>query len=1494
MTKGFHQFARKVALAVVFSLIGLAGNGWAQERSQAPDGQGGVTLLDAGMTATCGLRPDGTPLCWGGGKVAQPPMMRFVEVSMGGVIGCGLGADGVASCWGNSSYTGVPAGESFKAVSAGLNFGCGLKTDGALRCWGDNQYGQATAPAGQSFVAITAGQLFACALRSDGTASCWGYNANGQTTPPVGSNFVALSAGAFHACGLRADGAAQCWGGNSSGQTTVPAGQSFASLTVGSSHSCGLRADGVAVCWGDNYSGQRTVPAGQVFIALTAGDVHTCGLRASGVPLCWGDNQNGQRGVTIGETVTAVALGDAFGCAIRRVNGSPVCWGISNYSQSIPPVGETNLTSITAGDAHACARRSDGTAICWGRNDFGQATVPAGQTFLRVVAGGRHTCGLRSDSTVLCWGDNSNGQATAPTGAFQRLDAGLEHTCALKSDGVAVCWGSNALGQTTVPAATTFIRIATGSYFSCGVRTDGTLSCWGSTPPAAAPTGTFWDLDAGRVHVCAQRNDATIQCWGNNFFGQATAPARTFMAPIAGGATSCGIRPGGTDQLVCWGELPLPDDVAGPYGFGSMAAGSTHSCNRAATGRVSCWGFHAYGLPPPPVTTFTEVDLGDDNACGLRTDGAVQCWGSNDSAQSGPPAGPFKTLRMAPYSGCALRPTGAIACWGLNNYGQATPPAGTFRAVDAGYFHSCAVAATGTAQCWGYNSYGQATAPAGLFRDIGVGEYISCGLRMDGTIACWGSEADGAIYAPAGTFNAMAVGRYHACAIRADGSLTCWGWNAYGQATPPASGRYVSVSAGMAHSCAIRDDAVRTCWGSNGVGRDPNLALSPASLPNGVHGTAYPATQFAAAGPNYTSSTLAFGVVAGALPPGMALLYGGLLEGTPTTAGTYTFTAEAEDGNGFTASREYTITITDPTPPVITPSVTGTLGDNGWYRSDVGIAWAVSDAQSAITSSTGCTASTLSTDSPGAGYTCTATSAGGTATQTVTVKRDTTLPTISSGATTLPNAAGWYKAAVTLKYTCSDATSGVVDCPVDDVMSTDGAGLLSPAHSVTDAAGNTRAVVRRTVNIDTVAPESAFDATPPAQSASAQATFAFFATDALSFMDALQCSLDGAAFADCGSPLTLTGLADGAHTFAVRGRDVAGNVDASPATHAWTIDTDDTPPVIAPVVSGTLGDNGWYVGDVTVAWNVSDADSAIASSSGCNTVVLSTDTAAATFTCSASSIGGSASDSVTVKLDQTAPQLVAAPTTAANAAGWYRDDVTVGHACSDALSGVATCPADQVLGGAGSAVTSAARTARDAAGNVSTPATATVKIDRTAPTLAPAVTQPLLLNAVAAAQSNASDGLSGIATQSCTALSTSSVGARTVTCSATDAAGNSASASTGYRVQYGFAGFEAPLGHAWNGVQAKKYLPFAWRVFDANNADVSGITKVTFAKANVTCPAGITPVPLTAYGDANTSLQYLGGGRYRNNWLMPVMQRGCIHLTVDLGDGVPHVLQVKM
>src|SRR5262249_31707089 len=77
---------------------------------------------------------------------------------------------------------------------------------------------------------------------------------------------------------------------------------------------------------------------------------------------------------------------------------------------------------------------------------------------------------------------------------------------------------------------------------------------------------------------------------------------------------------------------------------------------------------------------------------------------------------------------------------------------------------------------------------------------------------------------------------------------------------------------------------------------------------------------------------------------------------------------------------------------------------------------------------------------------------------------------------------------------------------------------------------------------------------------------------------------------------------------------------------------DTTAPVVSPAVSGPLGKDGWYVGNVTVGWNIA-TKSFVRSSTGCGPVVLTSDTAGSPFSCHATTVAGSGAGSVTVKRD---------------------------------------------------------------------------------------------------------------------------------------------------------------------------------------------------------------------------------------------------------------------
>jgi len=102
-------------------------------------------------------------------------------------------------------------------------------------------------------------------------------------------------------------------------------------------------------------------------------------------------------------------------------------------------------------------------------------------------------------------------------------------------------------------------------------------------------------------------------------------------------------------------------------------------------------------------------------------------------------------------------------------------------------------------------------------------------------------------------------------------------------------------------------------------------------------------------------------------------------------------------------------------------------------------------------------------------------------------------------------------------------------------------------------------------SIDTVAPNTTLTEAPPAADNSTTVHFLFTSSEANVSFD---CSLDNAAFVACTSGADVGPIGDGPHSFAVRARDRAGNVDASPAIHAWTVDTS-TPDTT--ILSGPIG-----------------------------------------------------------------------------------------------------------------------------------------------------------------------------------------------------------------------------------------------------------------------------------------------------------------------------------
>ena len=342
----------------------------------------------------------------------------------------------------------------------------------------------------------------------------------------------------------------------------------------------------------------------------------------------------------------------------------------------------------------------------------------------------------------------------AGTIVFRSIMAGGHHSCALDQDGVAYCWGFNDAGQ-----------LGTGSV------TPGNGPVLANLFPNTVAGGhTFALGNSGSSHSCAVTLSNIAYCWGLNFDGrvgngQTGSPVPTpagvsgsnvFKAVSTGDTHSCGLTAG--DRLFCWGSnaegkigvgpaagpFAIPQAVAPTTTFGSVAAGSLHTCAVSLGGVLYCWGSDAQGqsglggvgsvdMPTPvPGEAYAQVVAGESHTCALDIGGDVYCWGDNEFGQLGDgttedhlapaPGGgglKFQSLTAGRYHTCGLTSSGVAYCWGRGSKGQlgndafdseAGPvPVGgglTFASLSAGGLHTCGVTTGNVAWCWGDNQFG--------------------------------------------------------------------------------------------------------------------------------------------------------------------------------------------------------------------------------------------------------------------------------------------------------------------------------------------------------------------------------------------------------------------------------------------------------------------------------------------------------------------------------------------------------------------------------------------------------------------------------------------------------------------------------------------------------------------------------------------------------------------------------------------------------------------
>jgi hypothetical protein len=395
-------------------------------------------------------------------------------------------------------------------------------------------------------------------------------------------------------------------------------------------------------------------------------------------------------------------------------------------------------------------------------------------------------------------------------------------------------------------------------------------------------------------------------------------------------------------------------------------------------------------------------------------------------------------------------------------------------------------------------------------------------------------------------------------------------------------------------------------------------------------------------------------------------------------------------------------TIFDNTPPSISPNIVGTLGTNGWYKSNVTISWTVSDPQSGVLSSTGCTLTNLNSDTGGTLLTCSATNNAGLSNSvSVTIKIDKTAPIITFINRTPANGNGWNNTDVIVNWACTDAGSGVASAAISLTLSTESAGQ-SATGTCFDNAGNTSSNTQAGINIDKTAPTITFISRTPANGNG-------WNNNAVTVNWTCLDSGSGVLSASLSQTLTSEGVGQSASGTCL---DKAGNTSSNTQSG---INIDKTNPVLslpADIIAEATGPSGAAINySATVTDNLDVGISIV-----CLPVSGSTFSITSTqINCSAADLANnSAAGSFHVTVQDTTPPVIAAHTDVFAATTHTTGSTVIftNPVTSDAVDGAGSANCSPVSGShfsVGDAVVTC--TATDSHGNVATPVIFVVHLD---------------------------------------------------------------------------------------------------------------------------------------------------------------------------------------
>jgi len=1160
---------------------------------------------------------------------AIPTDQTVVSVVCGDSHSVALTAAGRVYAWGSNSYgqlgNGVNtsstlpvavsalAGETVVAVAAGANFSLAITDEGEVYAWGYNLFGQlgngtttnsnvpvaVSALAGKRVVAISAGGGFALALTGDGVVYAWGQNVLGQlgngtyvgtvTTPAQVTGFsgrtvVAISCGASHTLALTADGAVYAWGYNYDGQlgigtttasnrpaeVTALSGQGVSALQAGTYHSLALTESGTVYAWGRNNEGQlgdgsqtnRLTPvavgglSGRSVIELSAGEVHTLALLADGSALICGTNERSVLGdcgvVSPALTPVPVATTNAMvGRALLALSTD-----VSRYSvlALAGPIHGALSVSPAGGNIGA------GASIAF-TVTFPSAVTVTGTPRLVLIVG-----------TETRYATYTSGSGTT-TLTFSYAVTSADND----SDGIEVT-AFDLAGGSLLDAGGLAASVSLGSLDTSALRVD-TAAPAPLTALDAVATG------AGQIEITFTAPEA---CTVYFTALEASQTAGTAAQIVAGQDAAA--------NPVRHGSLALAAGVPGSYTLKGLAAGTAytvHATMADAVGNVAAASPLVATATTAAVPAVADMDWSPmtlDAPCGMDPQLAFAPDGTPYVAfQSTVSAGKLLVQR---YAGGVWSPVGGTS--GLST-GAAYASKMVFAPDGTPYvaYSDSGLAGKAVVKRFTGGAWLAVGADSGL--SAGAATALSLAFAPDGTpwlaytdstlsskaLVCryvagaWAyvGSSTGATAAGATTLD-LAFGpdgtAHLAFRNSADsGRPAVWFWSEAGAAwfagdttaSLPAIDRvslaaapdgtlYIAYRNSADLTVGVARHLVATAWTQIG---DSLPASTWLDLAVGADGVPFLCYRVGTSGSGYRAYVEKFDGAAWALLP----------TGASVSAGevSYPSLEVARDGVPYVVCRD------DTTNKAV-----------------------VAKLAAAVTS--------VAVPAPaiyGEG-------------QTLAFTVNYSGPISVTGTPRLPLTIG--SMARYADYTATGSTSTALrflytvqadELDLDGVAV--GAALDLNGGTMVEASGwNAGTTLLHVggcsgIHIDGVAPDTTITLQPDNPSASASATFTFGSSDGTG-VGHFEASLDDGAFATATSPASLTGLADGSHTFAVRAIDAAGNVDPSPAAYTWTVDT--TAPaapgigaVTPTTVSGTAEPGATvevFVNGLSVGTTTADAD----------------------------------------------------------------------------------------------------------------------------------------------------------------------------------------------------------------------------------------------------------------------------------------------------------------